>query len=288
VGLLFGEWLAIGSFFLAVLLLMHTTIKLTIAAGIFFAISAYARSQFELFLNVILLVSMGLLLAMHYYNRSLNFKGLKMIKFLLVSLVVAQVLMLPWRLYHLQDGRGFSWVSTAAIIIQNGLSTDATLQEKGGNFVVLGGGNVACHIAPGHCGKSDSRTFFTIFLEHPFSWIKEKVQLLPSYWFAPVSKFTYPSTNPDFVDKILTSVLLFSLFLTAPLLWFVRKYAMGQMWVSIGLGLLASHVLIILFAHLEVRYFFFIKIYGVFSLLLLLVPFLNCVANLKRQKSRVN
>jgi hypothetical protein len=271
-GLLFGEWLAIGCFFLAILSVMRSSWKAAVFAGLLFAVSAYTRSQFELFLDVMLLSSVGVIIVIQYFNKSQNVNGWQAGKFLLTALVVAQVAMLPWRLYHWHDGNGLRWVSTGDVIAANGLATDKALKEKNGSFVVLGGGNVACHIAPEHCGETSSRTFFKIFLEHPIIWIQEKAQFIPRFWFAPTGTLTTPHTSPDLLDVILGSVSLICIFLAISLLWFIRKKAIAQLWGSVGLGLLVAHFFIIVFAHLEARYFFFIKIYGIFSLLLLLAP----------------
>jgi hypothetical protein len=270
VGLLLGEWLAIGSFFLAMLLLLRATLKATILAGILFAISAYTRSQFELFLDVILVVSVGLW-GSRYFNKSRNFNGWRVGKLLLIAMVVAQTLMLPWRLYHFQEGKGLRWVTSVDMIIQDGLASDMALQEDNKTFIIIGGGNVACHIAPEHCGEKESRIYLNIFLEHPFAWIKEKVQVLPKYWYTFVNKSTFvlPFYNYP-VLNIAQSILLLSLLLSAALLWFVRKSPAANLWTGVGSGLLIAHLVIVLFAHLEVRYFFFIKIYSVFSLILLL------------------
>lgn len=282
VGLLLGEWLAIGSFFWAILLLMRTTLKATMLAGILFAISAYTRSQFELFLDVILLVSVGLLFVSRYFNKSRNSNDWRAGKLLLMAMVVAQTLMLPWRLYHFQEGMGLRWVTSVDMIVQDGLSSDMALQDDNKTFIIIGGGNVACHITPEHCGEKESRIYLNIFLEHPFTWIKEKAQVLPKYWYTRVSKFTFvlPFYNYP-VLNIAQSILLFSLFLSAALLWFVRKSTVAILWTGVGLGLLIAHFVIIVFAHLEVRYFFFIKIYSVFSLILLL----GLMVELRHQKT---
>lgn len=280
-GLLFGEWLAIASFLWAFLLLMRVSLKEAMFAGVLFAISAYARSQFELFLNVILLVSVGSIAASHYFNKPRNSHGRHVGRFLLISMVVAQVIMLPWRLYHFHDGNGFRWVQTSTVIAQNGLTTDSVLQEKGGGFVVEGGGNVACRIAPEHCGETNPRIYFNIFFEHPFTWIKEKIQLLPKYWFASASSYARPSSGTSLLEIALEGILLICLFLSGALLWGARRTSAAYLWACVGLGLLMAHSAIVVFAHLEVRYFFFAKIFGVFSFLLLL----GLIVEIRKKKS---
>jgi len=272
-GLLLGEWLSIGCFFGAVLLLMRRTLKGTIFAGVLFAVSAYTRSQYEFFLNVMLFVSIGLMLLSFFWIKQSNLVCRQSAKYLLLSLVVAQILMLPWRLYHSSHGQDLRWVYTGATIIEASLSTDATLIAGGREWMRKGGINVACHIAPEHCGKSDSVTYMRIFKDHPFEWISLKIKLLPEYWFASAGALAGPAMATS-LEEIVSNGLFLIFFIGAfALLWLSRKNDLTPIWWGVALGIGVAHFGIVTFSHLEVRYFYFIKIFSVFLFLLLLSEF---------------
>ncbi|WP_446810832.1 hypothetical protein ACH50O_04445 [Methylomonas sp. 2BW1-5-20] len=269
-GLMFGEWLSIACFFWAVLLLVRTTLKAAILAGMFFAFAAYARSQFEFFLNVMLFVSIALAIVSSLRKKQGVDNWSQASRLLLIALLVAQLFMLPWRIYHLNQGHDLRWVYTGPLIIEASLSTDIALQEKGGGFLAQGGINMACHIAPEHCGETSSSVYWRIFLGHPYEWIKGKVKLLPRYWFAPTTSLTVPNAQPDLVDVLLKGALLVCFVGMLWSLWRVRDTNGAPAWLGVSLGLVAAHCVIIAFSHFEVRYFFFIKMYSLFSFTLLL------------------
>lgn len=269
-GLLFGEWLSIGCFFGAVLLLMRRTLKGAIFAGVLFALSAYTRSQYEFFLDVLLFVSIGLMALSFFWIKQGNPVHRQLAKYLLFSLVIAQVLMSPWRLYHSLNGGDLRWVYTGSTIITASLSTDATLIAGGRDWMREGGINVACHIAPEHCGKEDAGTYLRIFKDHPFEWISAKAKLLPEYWFASAGALAGPVMTTSFGETVFNGLFLICFIGTFALLWLSRKNDSAVVWWGVTLGIVISHFFIVTFSHLEVRYFFFIKIYSVFAFLLLL------------------
>lgn len=274
-GLLLGEWLSIGCFMGAILMLMRRTLKGAIFAGVLFAISAYTRSQYEFFLNVMLFVSVGLMVLSFFWIKLGNPAHRQLAKYLLLSLVIAQTLMSPWRLYHSLNGGDLRWVYTGSFIISTSLSTDATLIAEGRGWMQQGGMNVACHIAPEHCGKVDAATYLRIFKDHPFEWISAKVKLLPEYWFSSVnavsgSVLTAPVTTTDLGDFAFNGLFLFCFIGNFALLWLGRKSNSALLWCGVTLGIVISHFFIVTFSHLEVRYLYFIKIYSVFAFILLL------------------
>lgn len=274
-GLLFGEWLSIGCFMGAILMLMRRTLKGAIFAGVLFALSAYARSQYEFFLNVTLFVSIGLMVLSFFWIKQGNTVHRQSVKYLVLSLIFAQILMSPWRLYHSLDGRDLRWVYTGPIIVSTSLSTDATLIAEGRGWMQQGGINVACHITPENCGKEDAATYLHIFKDHPFEWFSEKAKLLPEYWFSAVntvsgSVLAAPVISTDlgaFVFNVLFLICFIGIFV---LLWLGRKSDSALLWCGVTMGVVMSHFFIVTFSHLEVRYFYFIKIYSVFAFILLL------------------
>jgi hypothetical protein len=272
-GLLFGEWLAIGCFFGAVLMLLRRSLKGAIFAGVLFAVSAYARSQYEFFLDVMLLVSVGLMAISFFWYKQNNRINRQLSKYFLLSLIVAQILMLPWRLYHLCENQSLRWVHTGPLIITASLSTDSTLIAGGAGWMVKGGINVACHIAPEHCGKEDAETYFRIFKDHPLEWISAKIELLPEYWFSSVKSLVGPQVATNFAETVFNGLFLICFIGSCALLWLSRKSDLSILWLGITLGLVIAHFFIVTFSHLEVRYFYFIKIYFVFFFLLSLDGF---------------
>lgn len=281
IGLLLGEWLAIGSFLLAVLMLLHRSYKSALFAGLLFSISAYSRSQFEMFLSVILMVVVGLTVFMVFRLRQKYLGHWKEAKLLLVAILFAQLLMLPWRLYHLHDGKDLRWVYTGPQIVQLSLSSDNALREMGAEWLVLGGINVACHLSPPDCGKSDFDTYSRIFLEHPISWMAQKVELLPSYWFAPLGSLTSPVGSTNWFAIAQESALLIFLLFHFGALWAIRKSNYMVTFCGVSLGLLGGYCAIIIFSQFEVRYFFFIKIYGMFACILMLPVLLEIFPKLQ-------
>lgn len=269
-GLLFGEWLSIGCIMGAILMLMRKTLRGTILAGFLFAISAYTRSQYEFFLDVLLLVSIGMMALSFYWNKQSNPAYWKLSKYLFLSLIVAQILMLPWRLYHSLDGGDLRWVYTGPTLVTASLSTDAALIAGGRDWMRVGGVNVACHIAPEHCGKEDAGTYLRIFKDHPFEWVSKKIELLPKYWFSSSSSLAGPAIATGVGETVFNVLFLICFIGTFALHWLNRKNDSGILWWSVTLGIVIAHFFIVIFSHLEVRYFFFIKIYSAFSFLLLL------------------
>lgn len=229
-GLLFGEWLSIGCFFGAVLLLMRGSSKGAIFAGILFAISAYTRSQYEFFLNVLLFVSIGLLVLSFFWIKLGDPVHRQLAKYLLLSLVVAQILMSPWRMYHSLNGGDLRWVYTDPLLIAASLSTDATLKAGGGDWLREGGVNVACHIAPEHCGQKDAGTYLSIFKDHPFEWIGAKVKLLPEYWYASEEDLARPIISDDSSRAMFNVIFLVCFSGVFVLLWLSRKSSLALLW----------------------------------------------------------
>lgn len=70
-----------------------------------------------------------------------------------MSIVVANAVMLPWRLHNHGVHNNYMWVQTSSLTVEVGLSKTEDLLAKNGSFVVNGGGNLACRLEPDYCGK---------------------------------------------------------------------------------------------------------------------------------------
>ncbi len=278
-GLLFGEWLAIGSFFLAAMMLLRRSRKSTVLAGFLFAISAYTRSQYEFFLLATFLVSISLVGLVYLFKMKTRASYWEASKYLVYSLVIAQVFMAPWRVYHFANHGDPRWVFTGNYLIEASLKTDETLNSGGAGFLTEGGINMACRLAPEHCGENSKKVYIEIFRKNAFSWILAKVQLLPKFWFASAHNqdLTSPKSNTP-LDGFLNFVFLLSVLGSLSMLWIGRKVDSIMIWAGLTLGLLAAHSAIIVFSHFEVRYFFFIKLYGLFSFMILYSEYVKSVS----------
>lgn len=279
-GLGFGEAFAISFFiigFLLVLLAARSgSILLAVAAGIALALSAYVRSQFEL---LVLFLTGGALVLFAFAAFRLLLKRPALLqratlRVVLVSVIVAQLAMAPWRYHNFKDTGKAVWVHTSSLIARNALTPEQELLKLGGAFVVQGGGHLACKLEPSFCGKTEPEYFYRAFLQNPASWLWEKAKLLPAYWLAPPVPGALSSLGvAPTIPQILANLLLLAI-LVAGLwrLWRIRRepeFAV-QAWFQLSFyGCLAA---VYTLAHLEARYFYLPKIFAVVALLTLLVP----------------
>ncbi len=275
-GLVFGEWLAIGCFFGGVLFVLRKSVKGLIMAGFLFAISAYARSQYEFFLDAMLAVSVGFLVLSILLKKPRNSSLWNSSKYLVCSLIAAQIFMSPWRAYHWIYGQDARWVYSSNDLFAVSLTSDENLLAASQGWLIRGGANIACHISPEDCGKKDGATYKRIFLNNAYAWVSGKAALLPEYWFSSERALGSPLPN-NVTEGIFNSLLLFCLIASCLLHWLIRKSDLAPIWIGISLSLAMAHVVIVVFATLEVRYLYFIKIYGVFSFLLLAVELMKQV-----------
>lgn len=284
-GLLFGEWLAIGAFFLAVLMLLRRSRNATVLAGFLFAVSAYARSQYEFFLVVTFLVSVFFVALAFLLRLKTKISYWETSKYLVYSMIIAQLLMAPWRVYHIVQSGDPRWVFTGNYLIESGLKTDEALISGGAGFLVEGGMNIPCRLAPEQCGKNSKEVYFQIFKDRAFEWISLKVQMLPKFWFSSANHrdLTSPKSNTP-LEAFFNLVFLLCVIGSVAFLWIGRKVDSIMVWTGMTSGLVAAHLAIITFSHFEVRYFFFIKLYGLFSFIILYAEY----AKSRFQKSEVS
>ncbi len=275
VGLTLGESFSVGFFLIFILLAIksakNNSVKQTIYAGFFLALSAYFRSQFE----IIVLGLTGtavLVTAFHFYFQHKNSRSFKKTIqnniSIFIILFVAHATMLPWRIYHFVKHDNPSWVQTSTVTFRNSVMTNEHFEKNKASFVVEGGGNLVCRLEPTTCGDLANAkiAFIKTFLKHPFEWYSIKLNLLGKYWFASSSDLGSIINQPTLLENIFNAFSLLCL-IALLILLFLKKVRSDQSWIYlvwISSALFASYFLIFTVQQFEARYFYFPKIVGFF------------------------
>ena len=249
--------------------------KKGISAGFFLALSAYFRSQFEIVvvfftITAVLVLIFYLINSKIYSNKEVRPKNKYLLKIIGVVVLTANIFMIPWRIHNFLDVKSFSWVFSSNQIYLNASKTEAELNSVGANFIVRGGGYLACHLEPNYCGQADKKSFYRVFINHPIRWIGFKLSIIGDYWFSSLQNFTVPTLLPSKIDFLYNSFFLFMICSLIPLLWLLRKTKEGALllWKSISFFTCLSMVLT--FAHLEARYLYSIKLFSLFIWIILI------------------
>ena len=278
-GLVLGEAFALGCFLTAVLLLVRSVrterVGGAIAAGCLFGLAAYFRSQYGTLVTFFTLGALPLGLWLGWRIRRLPADSGRRVgakaslKTILLALVAAHAIMVPWRAYAMLELDRTTWVATQELVAQNALTPSEELYRKGGRWIVRGGGNLACLLVPEYCGQDEPSLYYRAFLEHPFEWMSRKASLLDDYWFAPLREWMEPKSRPSRGDWVANTLLLLFLVALLPLSWRVRRErdALVQFWILASFfGCFAA---LFTMVHLETRYFYPIKIFAVVATTLL-------------------
>jgi len=279
-GIVFGEGFAIVFFLLGMLNLVKATelppAKNSFFAGIFLALAAYFRTQFDLILLV--LSAIGTISIFYFFAKSIK-NGIipqaskNFAKNLLIALVTIHMVMLPWRLYHQYKHHTIKWVQTDSVAYGNSIRSEAELRRVDGDFVVAGRGNLACIIDPSTCdAKGDARKyFFETFRNNVIKWYSLKYQIFPKYWFASIENWTKIPVKRTLVDVILNSVILATILASWCILALhrARIQAACQMILVFNLAVYSAYWLIFTIQQFETRYFYFPKIFGIVNFILL-------------------
>lgn len=274
-GSLFGESVAAALFLLGLLLACLAAyssqkVLLVIAGSIALGASAYFRSQFEMYVNSVAIVfSLASVVCFLWFRVRSPRYYLSFCKLSLISLLICFFVMLPWRAYRIMNSGTASWVSTSNLTYHNSVASTNVLIDSGGGFVVEGGGNLACALAPSVCGKTHQakNIFYSqLFRQFP-SWVKIKASLFPRYAFAEYHPRGFVVPNlPITLSSVLSRLLLLGAFIALGVRSFVsliRAAAVGscvdgQQAVTLlfVFGILTASVPIWLLCHYEVRYFY--------------------------------
>jgi len=264
----------LGAFLLVLLARRTASWWQAVSAGLLLALSAYFRSQFEV-LVAVLTLGAGVVLAASVLAFLRKRKGLvdrNTLRAVLVSVAVAHLAMLPWRIHNYLEAGTAGWVQTSTVIAINSLTPEAELLRLGGHFVVEGGGHLACKLEPSFCGQKDQEFFYRAFFMHPVEWIVEKARRLPPYWLAPSLPSSLSSVDvaPAWYDILANLVLLGCIVASLWRLWRIRREAefAVQAWFQLSFYVALAGVYTL--AHFEGRYFYLPKIFSVVALLTLL------------------
>ena len=287
VGIVFGEGFAIAFFLIASLLVLKSiknfSWKATVSAGIFFALSAYFRSAFELMVSSLTLftissIVLSIILFKFWKIKSCDFLTVKSLFF---ALLLANTIMLPWRLYHYYEPftKTLAWSTTSEIVYIHGSLTDEELKgelaKAGGGLVLEGGGNVACQIDTSYCGKPDKKNYYRIFWGNFVQWNQMKISLFDDFWFASSKQFGTPLYPTTLTDKIENGFYLIFLLLNFVLVFVLRKIPESKLMLLQYLSFCAITFVVSVLVHLEVRYLFAIKIFSLFTFIVLICIFCN-------------
>lgn len=253
-GVVLGETFSVAALMSAVFLLARFSgVRVAVAAGILLAASAYFRSQYEL----ILLAATGVAIPV-----LLLWKDRGGRRAILIALVTAHVVMLPWRLHNYMDKGNFSWVQTGNVIALNGLSSDEPLLAKQGKFVIEGAGNVACKVDAAVCDSLEPKDFYKTLLRHPVEWYSYKLSLIVNFWSTFTTPKQFLSNWFNLQDGLGNIIYLASLVAIFPLLIAARKSRRWPVMAWATVSMFGAFFVIFTLAHFEPRYFYLIKIFS--------------------------
>lgn len=283
VGVSFGEPFSVAFFILGLLFLCRSVktkkIRPAIYAGLFFALSAYFRSQFELFVLAINLLG---ILSFICLRKSSVFYGDKSTSFsniILVVVITANLAMLPWRIYHLVNNGFPVWVSTPLATAKLSVQTDAELESSGRGFILAGGGNLTCKVDPTTCGKESELTklFLKTYLENPLKWYELKLRKIGKYWFSPIVNWVTVNAQPNLFDYFINMIFLVLIMSSSILLSLsdLRKTHAGKAISWIFYSLVFAYSIIYSLVHFEVRYFYFPKIMSLIFFVLTISSYIS-------------
>ncbi|WP_415062045.1 hypothetical protein [Bdellovibrio sp.] len=282
IGLVLGESFSIGFFLLTLLYSIKSVEKksvwYSVWAGVFLALSAYFRSQFELILMGITgwALLMGLYLYIKKTSQTLRTAG----KSIMISIVVAHTATIPWRLYHWKYQGSPLWTQTSGVTFENSVLSPEELEKKSGSLVVTGGGNLVCRINPTVCNDRENarHLFFKTFFENPSKWYAIKLSLIGKFWYTSVGGFwKTPNEVPSMSDLFINSSFL-SMLLALPAMLVTRRVRSHPSWLPLTLltiALFSTYILIFTVQQFESRYFFFPKIVITFIFLITASIFLR-------------
>ena len=272
-GLSLGEGFSIIFFLSAVFSLLlavaRSSIWYALNSAVFFAMSAYFRSQYELLVTALLLSGVTFWIArqgfVYFFRKELTAgKESIGVRYILIAIVGAQLLMLPWRVNNYLDTKTVSWVRTQELVARNSLMSEAELLRIDGDLVIRGGGDLACRFEPTFCNSSDTALFYKAFFQNLQKWVFYKLSLVEDFWYPSLEFFPSAAVDqalPDFWGNSIIAFLLFASFF----LLFSMKKRDGILWLWILTSVYGALSVVLLLVQLEVRYFFLIKILALFS-----------------------
>lgn len=279
-GVILGESFAICFFFIGLLFIVDSIHlkKSRIIAGICLALSAYFRSQFDVFILGLTFFTILFFLLFRFLEKKLKLKKRKEINFLIknigIVLIITHSITFPWRVRNLFAYKSLMWVQTDKSAFRDLVSTPEQLDiffggHKGdGSFVYDGGGDLACRIDPSVCDNyKDARiNSLKTLVKHPIKWYSLKLGILPKYWF-----------ETRFTDTVFLVMIAFVMILP---FFLIRYNILFYLLMIFNFAIPSAYFLIFTIQQFEVRYFYFIKIYG----LIMFILEMSVLYSLKQKK----
>jgi hypothetical protein len=263
---------------------------LAIFAGVNFALSAYFRSQFEMFFMVatvnffIISIFLKIISIKSFKVKSssnivpVNYRVPLICIFL--SLLTFQVFTVPYKMYTHHRIGSYLWVQTSLLMLENNFTPSSYFEEHGGGFLKNSGANIGCQVDPTNCliirkqldeakiSREQLKKYAMItFLKHPFRWLELKVRLLPVFWF----NFPNYSFINNFFNYIFIGCFVFSL----GCILFTIKSMQSIITYWLSSSICFAYTIIFMISHYETRYFYFFKFYFFIMAILCLVRLLS-------------
>lgn len=272
-----GEGFSISLFLLSFVLntiaITKRSYKYVVFSGVALGLAAYFRSQFELL--VIFMTLIGMLFGAYKVCGVRRLADLRLIKndftlkAIFVTLITAQLVMLPWRLYNVKNVGKPSWVVTEQLVFSNASRTDQELYSIGAGWLVQGGENIACKVESNYCGNSSKYGFYKAFINHPVDWIVFKLNLIPKYWFSSLNDFAGVTAAPNIAAFFYDSIIVFIILSNLLFLILIKKFAEFRMYSWELMSFYICNISVFILVHLETRYFYALKISSLFFFIIL-------------------
>jgi len=279
-GVVWGETFAIGFFLLGVIYALRSItadrIGMIAKSGASLGLAAYFRPQFEIFLTALTILFLIYLVIQMMLRKPAT---TRIVKTCALVLLVAQLIMLPWRVRNLSTHASLKWVQTDNNSFQNLVQPDSALVNTPSGFIAEGRGNLACIIDTSVCKRFEDAKSLSIkvLLKNPVKWYLRKYEVVGNFWFAPLGNWANVSIKPETIDYVTNSILL-AFFITSLTLLFRRQFFDPSIWLVLfgfNFAIYASYWVIFTIQQFEARYFFFPKIFMIFNFLLVLSLYLS-------------
>jgi hypothetical protein len=303
-GLIISEGLSSALFILSLSLLYDLDNKSTFKKSFFVAIfliwSALTRATIDLFISLLIFSYLILYFTQLFYkSMSENKKFLNKLflwpgsKGLFTVLVIYFLALLPYRLAAHNAWGGFNLVNPKTNWAHSWMP-DSYLNSVNAGWIIVGGGNIPCHLNPNACNKiylEESKTDFPYardrfdyyrdltlqtIRQHPWLWLSSKYKVLIEYWFASPPDIAAPSLFER------SNLIIFSLFIFC-FIWALLNIKIANLKdfflgrnsnivydTIIPISMIAAFIFPQFFIHFEVRYFYPAKVY-VFFLMISLI-----------------
>ncbi len=269
IGVILGESFSIGFFLLAIFMAFRSVecrlMRFAVISGIFIALSAYFRSQFEIVVIALTIFGGGIWVGLRILKNRMDPCVTKFVlKTIGVILVIVHIAMFPWRVYNWADQGSLGWVQTSVLTARNSVLTSEHLLSVGGEFVVKGAGNLTCRIDGATCGNTENarELFINTFLNYPLKWYSLKFEAIGEFWFSSLNTWLEDNPQTTYFSDLSDWFFLVALVVLFVLL-FSRKVKSNEVWLVLvwfNLSLFSAYVLIFSLAHFEYRYFYFPKL----------------------------